>query len=172
MPSAGFSADRTYAKDACIPRESTNSYIHFSSHVMACDFELTLFATPCSEVLSTQMSMVDGKMAGKADKAKRNARASACMIRKGFLSHFPPTVITSPEYGMKTAPHPWSDASVMMAADAFSVGLMIRLRLFSMMCRNLLPKPTAAGGRFVGDVSCTIPWLSADNRRRTALMKK
>ncbi|MBE0184883.1 hypothetical protein E6W43_00045 [Bacillus sp. seq1] len=65
-------------------------------------------------------------MAEKADKAKRTARASACMIRKGFLSHFPPAILTSPESGIKTAPHPWSDASVMMAADAFSVGLMIR----------------------------------------------
>ncbi|RNC51485.1 hypothetical protein TcCL_ESM11389 [Trypanosoma cruzi] len=116
--------------------------------------------------------MVGGKMAEKADKAKRTARTSACMIRRGFLFHFPPAILTSPEYGIKTAQHPWSDASVMMAADAFSVGLMIRLRLFSMMCHNLSPKPTAAGGRFAGDVSCTIPWLTADNRRRTALMKK
>ncbi|RNF16972.1 hypothetical protein TcG_05947 [Trypanosoma cruzi] len=93
------------------------------------------------------------------------------MIRKGFLSHLPPAILTSPESGMKTAPHPWSDASAMMTADAFSVGLMFRLRLFSMLCRNLSPKPTTAGGRFAGDVSCTIPRLSADNHRRTALMK-
>ncbi|RNC52263.1 hypothetical protein TcCL_ESM10534 [Trypanosoma cruzi] len=73
---------------------------------------------------------------------------------------------------MKTAPHPWSDGSVMMAADAFSVGLMFRRRLFSLMCRNPSPKPTAAGGRFAGDVSCTIPRSSADNRRRAALLKK
>ncbi|RNF09210.1 hypothetical protein TcG_09704 [Trypanosoma cruzi] len=139
-------------------RESTKTpYIRCSSHVMACDFELPLFAAPCSEVLSTQTSMVDGKMAEKADKAKRTARASACMMRKDFLSHFPPEILTSPESGIKTAPHPWSDASVMMAADAFSVGLRFRLRLFPMICRNLSPKPTAAGGRFAVDVSSTIP---------------
>ncbi|RNC40655.1 hypothetical protein TcCL_NonESM09835 [Trypanosoma cruzi] len=124
---------------------------------MACYFELPLFAAPCSEVLSTQTSMVDCKMAEKADKAKRTARASDCMIRRGFLSHFSPAISTSPESGIKTAPHPWSDASVMMAANAFSVGLMIRLRLFSIIFRNLSPKPTADGGRFAGDVSCTIP---------------
>ncbi|PWV21737.1 hypothetical protein C3747_2g415 [Trypanosoma cruzi] len=172
MPSAGFSADRTYAKDTCIPRESKNSYIRCSSHVKACDFELPLFAAPCSEVLSIQTSTVRGRMAEKANRAKRTARASACMIRKGLLSHFPPAILTSPESGIKTAPHPWSDAFVMMAADAFSVELMIRLRLFPMMCRNPSPKPIAAGGRFAGDVSCTIPQLSADNRRRTALLKK
>ncbi|RNC45643.1 serine/threonine-protein kinase HSL1,negative regulator of Swe1 kinase [Trypanosoma cruzi] len=94
--------------------------------------------------------MVDGKMAEKADKAKRAARASACMIRKGLLFHFPPAILTSPESGMKTAPRPLSDASV-TAADAFSEDLMIRLRLFSVMCRNLSPKPAAAGGRFAGD---------------------
>ncbi|RNF18558.1 hypothetical protein TcG_04824 [Trypanosoma cruzi] len=100
--------------------------------------------------------MVDGKMAEKADKAKRTARASACMIRKGFLSHFPPAILTSPESGIKTAPHPWSDASVMVA-DAFSVGLMIRLRLFSMMCRNLSPNRRQRLVRLAGDVSRTIP---------------
>ncbi|RNC54956.1 serine/threonine-protein kinase HSL1,negative regulator of Swe1 kinase [Trypanosoma cruzi] len=131
MPSAGFSADRTYAKNAFIPQESKNSYVRCSSQVNACDFELPLFAAPCSKVLFTQMSMVGGKMAEKADKAKRTARASACMIRKGFLFHFPPAILTSPESGIKTAHHPWSDASVMMAADAFSEGLMIRLRLYS-----------------------------------------
>ncbi|RNC35249.1 serine/threonine-protein kinase HSL1,negative regulator of Swe1 kinase [Trypanosoma cruzi] len=108
----------------------------------------------------------------KTDKAKRTARASARMIRNGFLSHSPPAVLTSTKSGMKMGLHPWSDASVMMAADDFSLGLMIRLRLFSMVCRNLSPKPTAAGGRFAGDVSCTIPRLGADNRRRAALMKK
>ncbi|RNC55730.1 serine/threonine-protein kinase HSL1,negative regulator of Swe1 kinase [Trypanosoma cruzi] len=116
--------------------------------------------------------MVGGKMAEKADKAKRTARASACMIRKGFLSYFPPAILTPPESAMKTAHQAWSDASVMMAADAFSVGLMIRLRLFSMMCHNPSPKPIATGGRFAGDFSCTIPRLSADNRRCTALIKK
>ncbi|RNF21745.1 hypothetical protein TcG_03065 [Trypanosoma cruzi] len=131
MPSAGLSADRTYAKDACIPLESKNPYIRRSPHVKTCDFELPLFAAPCSEVLSTQTSMVDGKMAEKADKAKSTARASACMIRKGFLPHFPPAILTSPESELKTALHPWSDASVIMAADAFSVDLMIRLRLYS-----------------------------------------
>ncbi|RNC52017.1 hypothetical protein TcCL_ESM10807 [Trypanosoma cruzi] len=123
---------------------------------MACDFELPLFAARSGEVLSTQTSMVDGKMAEKADKAKRTARASACMIRKGFLFHFHTAILTSPESRIKTAPYPWSNASTMMAADAFSVGLMIRLRLFSMMCRNLSPKPTADGGRFAEDVSSTI----------------
>ncbi|RNC54351.1 hypothetical protein TcCL_ESM08218 [Trypanosoma cruzi] len=98
---------------------------------MACYFELHLFAAPRSEVLCAPTSMVGGKMAERADKAKRTTRASACMIRKGFLSHFPPAISTSPESGIKTAPHPWSDAPVMMAADAFSVGLMIRLRLYS-----------------------------------------
>ncbi|RNC38678.1 serine/threonine-protein kinase HSL1,negative regulator of Swe1 kinase [Trypanosoma cruzi] len=122
---------------------------------MACDFELPLFAAPRSKVLSTQTSMVDGKMAEKADKAKRTARASACMIRKGLLFHSPPAILTSPGSGMITAPHPLSDASV-TAADAFSEDLMIRLRLFS-MCRNLSPEPTAAGGRFAGDVFSTIP---------------
>ncbi|RNC58684.1 hypothetical protein TcCL_ESM03731 [Trypanosoma cruzi] len=116
--------------------------------------------------------MVDGKMAEKADKAKRTARASACMIRRGFLSHSLPAILMSPESGIKTAHHPWSDASVMMAADAFSAGLMIHPQLFPIMCRNPSPKPTAAGGRFAGDVSSTIPRLSADNRRRTALIKK
>ncbi|RNC54303.1 hypothetical protein TcCL_ESM08298 [Trypanosoma cruzi] len=138
---------------------------------MACYFELPLFAAPCSEVFFTQTSVVDGKMAEKADKAKRTARASACMIRKRFLSHFPPAILTSPESGIKTAHHPWSDTSVMLAADAFSVGLMIHPQLFSMMCRSLSPKPAAAGGRFAGDVSCTIPRLTADNRRRTAFLK-
>ncbi|RNC34165.1 hypothetical protein TcCL_Unassigned03060 [Trypanosoma cruzi] len=98
---------------------------------MACDYELPLFAAPCSEVLSTQTSMVGGKAAGKADKAKSTARTSACMIRKELLLHFPPAVLTLLESGMKTAPHPWSDASVMMAADAFSLSLNIRLRLYS-----------------------------------------
>ncbi|RNC32541.1 hypothetical protein TcCL_Unassigned04837 [Trypanosoma cruzi] len=116
--------------------------------------------------------MVGGKMAEKADKAKRAARASACMIKKGLFPYFPPAILTSPESGRKKAPQPWSDASVMMAADAFSVGLMIHPQLFSIMCRNLSPKPTAAGGTFAGDVSSTIPWLTADNRRRTALIKK
>ncbi|RNF04977.1 hypothetical protein TcG_10709 [Trypanosoma cruzi] len=90
--------------------------------------------------------MVDGKMAEKADKAKRAARASACMIRKDFLFHFPPASLTSPESGIKTAPLPWSDASVMRAADAFSVGLMIRLRLYFRWCvaisRPNQPLPT------------------------------
>ncbi|RNC62205.1 hypothetical protein TcCL_ESM00221 [Trypanosoma cruzi] len=94
------------------------------------------------------------------------------MIRKGFLSHFPQAILTSPESGIKTAPHPWSYASPMMAADAFSVGLMLRLRFFSIICRNPSPKPTAAGGRFAGYVFCTIPRLSADTCRRTALLKK
>ncbi|RNF13073.1 hypothetical protein TcG_08935 [Trypanosoma cruzi] len=85
-------------------------------------------------MLSTQTSMVDGKMAEKADKAKRTAHASACMIRKDFLPHFPPAISTSPESEMKTAHSPRSDASVMMAVDAFSVGLMFRLRLYSRWC--------------------------------------
>ncbi|RNC50996.1 serine/threonine-protein kinase HSL1,negative regulator of Swe1 kinase [Trypanosoma cruzi] len=100
--------------------------------------------------------MVDGKMAEKAVKARRTARASACMIRKGFLFHSPPAILTSPGSGMITAPHPLSDASV-TAADAFSEDLMIRLRLFSMMCRSLSPEPAADGGRFAGDVFSTIP---------------
>ncbi|RNC33888.1 hypothetical protein TcCL_Unassigned03373 [Trypanosoma cruzi] len=117
--------------------------------------------------------MVDGKTAGKADKAKRTAHASACMIRKGFLFHFHPAILTSPEYGTKTAPHPRNNASVMMAAHCLFRGLDDSLTvIFSMLCRNHLPKPTADGGRFVGDVSSTIPRLTADNRRRTALRKK
>ncbi|RNC46074.1 hypothetical protein TcCL_NonESM04188 [Trypanosoma cruzi] len=138
---------------------------------MTCDFELPLFAAHRGKVLSTQTSMLDSKMAEKADKAKRTARASACMIGNASSSIFPPAILTSPESGIKKDPRPWSDASVMMAADAFSVGLMVRLRLFSMVCRNLSPKPTADGGRFAGDVSRTIPRLSANNRRRTALIK-
>ncbi|RNC52673.1 hypothetical protein TcCL_ESM10065 [Trypanosoma cruzi] len=101
--------------------------------------------------------MVDGKMAEKTDKARRTASASACMIRKGFLLPFPSGNFNVAGAGMKTALHPWSDASVMMAADAFSVGLMIHPQLFSMMCRNLSPKPAADGGTFFGDVSSTIP---------------
>ncbi|RNF23888.1 hypothetical protein TcG_01243 [Trypanosoma cruzi] len=101
---------------------------------MACYFELHLFAAPRSEVLCAPTSVVGGKMAEKADKAKRTARASDCMIRKGFLFHFHPAILTSPESGIKAAPHPRSDAPVMMAADAFSVGLMIRLRLYSRWC--------------------------------------
>ncbi|RNC38107.1 hypothetical protein TcCL_NonESM12684 [Trypanosoma cruzi] len=89
--------------------------------------------------------MVGGKMSEMTDTARRTARASACMIRKGFLSHFPPAILTSPKSGIKTAPHPWSDASVMLAADAFFVSLMIRLQLFWMMCLNLSPEPTADG---------------------------
>ncbi|RNC54032.1 hypothetical protein TcCL_ESM08579 [Trypanosoma cruzi] len=139
---------------------------------MACDFQLPLFAAPCSEVLSTQTSMVDGKMAEKAVKARRTARASACMIRKGFLFHFPSGNFNVAGVWKENGPHPWSDASVMMAADAFSVDLMVRRRLSSLMCRNPSPKAIAAGGRFAGDVSCTIPRSSADNCRRTALMKK
>ncbi|RNC52031.1 hypothetical protein TcCL_ESM10786 [Trypanosoma cruzi] len=154
-------------------RESQkNSYVRRSSHVMACDFELLLFAAPCSEVLSTQTPMARGDMAEKANGAKSSARASACMMRKGLFFHSPPAILTSPESGIKTALHPWSDASVMMAADAFSVGLMTHTQLFSIMCRKPSPKPTAAGGSFAGDVSITIPRLSADKRRRTALLKK
>ncbi|RNC51595.1 hypothetical protein TcCL_ESM11269 [Trypanosoma cruzi] len=131
-----------------------------------------LYSPLLETVFFTQTSVVDGRMAEKADKAKRAVRASACMIRKGFLSHFPPAILTSPDCVIKTAHHPWSDASVMLAADAFSVGLLFRLRLFSMMCRNLSPKPATDGGRFAGDVSSTIPRLVADNCRRTALIKK
>ncbi|RNC57278.1 hypothetical protein TcCL_ESM05116 [Trypanosoma cruzi] len=101
--------------------------------------------------------MVDGKMAEKTDKAKRTARTSACVIRKSFPLPFSSGNFDVAGAGMKTAHHPWSDASVMMAADAFSVGLMIHPQLFSIMCRNLSPKPAAAGGRFAGDVSSTIP---------------
>ncbi|RNC51358.1 hypothetical protein TcCL_ESM11536 [Trypanosoma cruzi] len=154
-------------------RESQQTHISVAAPTSwSVIFGLPLFAAPCSKVLFTQMSMVDGKMAEKADRAKRTARASACMTRKGLFFHIPPAILTSPESGIKTAPHPWSDASVMMAADAFSVGLMIQSRLYSMMCRDLSPKPIAAGGRLAGNVSCTIPRLTADNRRCTALMKK
>ncbi|RNC40331.1 hypothetical protein TcCL_NonESM10191, partial [Trypanosoma cruzi] len=73
MPSAGLSADRTWAKDTYTPRKPKKSYIRRSSHVNACDFELPLFAAPCSEVFCAPTSMVDGKMAEKADKAKRTA---------------------------------------------------------------------------------------------------
>ncbi|RNC39899.1 hypothetical protein TcCL_NonESM10682 [Trypanosoma cruzi] len=108
-----------------------NPYIRFSSRVVACGFEPPLFAAPCSEVLLIQKSTVRGRMAEKANRSKRTARASACMMRKGILFHFPPAILTLLESGMKTAPHPWSDASLMMAADAFSVGSMIRLRPYS-----------------------------------------
>ncbi|RNC34112.1 hypothetical protein TcCL_Unassigned03131 [Trypanosoma cruzi] len=101
---------------------------------MACYFELHIFAAPRSEVLCAPTSMVGGKMAEKADRTRRTTRASACMIRKGFLSHFHPAISTSPESRIKTVPHPWSDAPVMMAADALSVGLIIRLRLYSRSC--------------------------------------
>ncbi|RNF00830.1 hypothetical protein TcG_12281 [Trypanosoma cruzi] len=77
--------------------------------------------------------MVDGETAEKADKANRTARASACMIRKGFF-HFHPAILTSPESVIKTAPHPQNNASVMRTVDAFSVDLMIRLRLYSRCC--------------------------------------
>ncbi|RNC45096.1 serine/threonine-protein kinase HSL1,negative regulator of Swe1 kinase [Trypanosoma cruzi] len=79
----------------------------------------------------------------KADKAKRTAHASACMIRKGF-PHFPPAIITSPESGIITAPHPQNNAFVMMAAHCLFRGLDDSLTIiFSMLCRNLSPKPTA-----------------------------
>ncbi|RNF13075.1 hypothetical protein TcG_08937 [Trypanosoma cruzi] len=115
--------------------------------------------------------MVDGKMEEKADKANRTARLGL-HDKKRLPLPFPSGNFNVAGVWNKNGSPSMERCVRDDGGRCLFRGLDVSPTIiFSMVCRNLSPKPTADGGTFAGDVSSTIPWLSADNRRRAAFLK-